>query len=55
MATLAKATNDPTAPYATRVRAADAWLSRLLQLRELASVEARVRMLEVQAGLDEGG
>lgn len=54
-ATLAKAMNDPAAPYATRVRAADASLSRLLQLRELATLEARVRALEVQAGLDEGG
>jgi hypothetical protein len=54
-ATLAKAMNDPTAPYATRVTAANASLSRLLQLRELATLEARVRSLEVQAGLDEGG
>jgi phage terminase small subunit len=53
--TLAKAMADPAAPYATRVRAADASLSRLLQLRELATLEARVRALEVQAGLDEGG
>ena len=54
-ATLAKATNDPAAPYATRVRAADASMSRLLQLRELATLEARVRALEAAAGLDEGG
>src|SRR5438105_2118279 len=40
-ATLAKAMNDPAAPYAARVRAADAALSRLLQLRELATLEAR--------------
>jgi transposase-like protein len=55
VATLAKAMNDPAAPYATRVRAADASLSRLLQLRELATLEARVRALEAAAGLDEGG
>jgi phage terminase small subunit len=54
-ATLAKAMNDPAAPYATRVTAANASLSRLLQLRELATLEARVRALEAQAGLDEGG
>jgi transposase-like protein len=53
-ATLAKAMNDPAAPYATRVRAADASLSRLLQLRELATLEGRVRALEAAAGLDEG-
>lgn len=54
-ATLAKAMNDPAAPYATRVTAANAALSRLLQLRELAALEARVRALEAAAGLDEGG
>lgn len=53
--TLAKAMTDPETAAATRVRAADATLSRLLQLRELATLEARVRALEVQAGLDEGG
>jgi hypothetical protein len=55
LATLAKAMNDPAAPYATRVTAANASLSRLLQLRELATLEARVRALEAAAGLDEGG
>ncbi|HKG24600.1 MAG TPA: phBC6A51 family helix-turn-helix protein [Thermomicrobiales bacterium] len=55
VATLAKAMTDPAAPHATRVRAADAALSRLLQLRELATLEARVRALEAAAGLDEGG
>ena len=45
-ATLAKAMGDPAAPWATRVRAADATLSRLLQLRELATLEARVAELE---------
>jgi hypothetical protein len=50
-ATLAKAMTDPAAPYPTRVRAADAALSRLLQLRELATLEARVVELERAAGL----
>lgn len=50
-ATLAKAMTDPAAPYPTRVRAADAALSRLLQLRELATLEARVVELERTAGL----
>jgi hypothetical protein len=36
------------------VRAADASLGRLLQLRELATLEQRVRALEAAAGLDEG-
>lgn len=53
-ATLARAMNDPAAPYATRVRAADASLGRLLQLRELATLETRVRSLETAAGLDDG-
>ena len=52
-ATLAKAMSDPAAPYATRVRAADASLGRLLQLRELATLEARVAELEKLAGLAE--
>ncbi len=54
-ATLAKAMSDPGAPYPTRVRAADATLGRLLQLRELATLEARVAELEQAAGLDGGG
>ena len=49
-ATLAKAMNDPATPPATRVRAADAVLGRLLQVRELATVEARVTELERLAG-----
>ena len=53
-ATLAKAMSDPAAPYPTRVRAADAALGRLLQLRELACLEARVAELERAAGLGEG-
>ncbi len=53
-ATLAKAMSDPAVPWATRVRAADASLSRLLQLRELATLEARVTELERLSGLEEG-
>jgi transposase-like protein len=52
-ATLAKAMSDPAAPWATRVRAADASLGRLLQLRELATLEARVVELERLTGLEE--
>ena len=44
--TLAKAMSDPATPMSTRVRAADVALSRLLQLRELATLEARVGELE---------
>ncbi len=50
VATLAKAMNDPATPPATRVRAADATLSKLLQLRELATLEQRVSALEASAG-----
>ncbi len=53
-ATLAKAMSDPAAPYPTRVRAADATLGRLLQLRELATLEARVAELEQAAGIEPG-
>ncbi len=52
-ATLAKAMSDPTTPWATRVRAADASLGRLLPLRELATLEARVVELERLTGLEE--
>ncbi len=52
-ATLAKAMSDPAVPWATRVRAADASLGRLLQLRELATLEARVTELERMSGLAE--
>jgi phage terminase small subunit len=51
--TLAKAMSEETTPIATRVRAADAVLARLLQLRELATLEARVVELERSAGLRE--
>ena len=54
-ATLARTMSDPAAPYPTRVRAADAALARLLQVRELAQLEARVQALEEAAGLDQGG
>ena len=54
VATLAKAMSDPTVPPASRVRAADAALSRLLQLRELATLEARLTALEEAAGIGEG-
>ena len=54
-ATLAKAMTDPVAPYPTRVRAADVTLNRLLQLRELATLEARVTELEQSVGLQESG
>ena len=52
--TLATAMSDASAPYPTRVRAADATLGRLLQLRELATLEARVAELERAAGIAEG-
>lgn len=51
--TLAKAMSDAATPPATRVRAADVTLSRLLQLRELATLEARVAELERLAGIEE--
>ncbi len=54
VATLAKAMSDPTVPAASRVRAADAALGRLLQLRELATLEARITTLEEAAGIGEG-
>src|SRR5215218_5614284 len=53
--TLAKAMTDATSPVATRVRAADVALGRLLQLRELATLEARVSDLERSVGSGEGG
>lgn len=50
VATLAKAMSDPATPPATKVRAADATLTKLLQLRELATLEQRVAMLEASVG-----
>ncbi len=52
--TLAKAMGDAATPAAKKVRAADAVLGRLLQLRELATLEARVAELERSVGLGEG-
>jgi len=54
VATLAKAMADPATPPATRVRSADVSLGRLLQLRELAQLEARVQALEEAAGVEPG-
>lgn len=54
VATVAKAMSDPTTPPATKVRAADVALNRLLQLRELAQLEARVQALEAAAGMEAG-
>jgi hypothetical protein len=54
VATVAKAMGDPATPAATRVRAADVALGRLLQLRELAQLEARVQALEQAAGVEDG-
>ena len=52
VATIAKAMSDPTTPFATKVWAADLALNRLLQLRELAQLEARVQALEASAGIE---
>jgi hypothetical protein len=46
VATIAKAMNDSTTPVATKIRAADVALGRLLQLRELAQLEGRMQALE---------
>jgi hypothetical protein len=54
VATIATAMRDPVTPAATKVRAADVALGRLLQLRELAQLEARVQALEQAAGVDQG-
>ena len=55
-ATIYKAMNDQTTPMTVRVRAADIAISRMLQLRELATLEARVTELErnVEAGVNRG-
>jgi transposase-like protein len=53
ISTLAKAMTDPATPATTKVRAADATLSRLLQLRELASLEQRLTALEQAAGREQ--
>ncbi len=51
--TLAKAMTDTSTAMGVRVRAADIAISRLLQLRELATLEARVTELERSAALME--
>lgn len=48
--TLAHAMQDTEAPPATRVRAADVVLSRLMNLKELGDLEARVAKLEETLG-----
>jgi ABC-type sugar transport system substrate-binding protein len=48
--TLAGVMHDETAAPGVRVRAADAVLGRLLQLRELVTLEERVRHLEETMG-----
>jgi hypothetical protein len=53
--TIARAMSDPATPAATKVRAADVALSRLLQLRELAQLEARVQALEQAVGREGEG
>ncbi len=53
-ATLEEAMSDTTAPLSVRLRAADAVLGRLLQLRELVTLETRVAELEARATEREG-
>jgi hypothetical protein len=48
--TIEAAMNDTSAPMSVRLRAADAVLGRLLQLRELVTLEERVRELEERLG-----
>jgi transposase-like protein len=50
--TLATAMSDREGPAGTRVRAADITLSRLLQVRELATLEGRIAALEAVAGIE---
>lgn len=45
---LQEAMSDPVTPMATRVRAADAALNRLLQLRDLVSIEERISAIEAR-------
>ncbi len=52
VATLEGAMNDATAPMSVRLRAADAVLGRLLQLRELVTLEERVKELEERLGAE---
>lgn len=53
-ATLEAALTDEDATAATKIRAADIVLSRLLQLRELADLEQRVSYLEERIRREEG-
>jgi thiamine phosphate synthase YjbQ (UPF0047 family) len=52
--TLNEAMSEPGTPAATKVRAADVTLSRLLQLRELAQLEARMQALEAAVSQEPG-
>lgn len=47
---LQDAMTDPATPMATRVRAADTALNRLLQLRDLVTIEERLAALEARLG-----
>jgi phage terminase small subunit len=49
--TLAAAMADREGPMGPRVRAADITLNRLLQIRELATMEERLAALEAAAGI----
>jgi len=51
--TLAGAMADREAPLGARVRAADITLNRLLQVRELATIEERLAALEAAASIEE--
>ncbi|MGC4192903.1 MAG: hypothetical protein QM589_17295 [Thermomicrobiales bacterium] len=51
--TLAGAMADREAPLGARVRAADITLNRLLQVRELATIEERLAALEAAASTEE--
>ncbi len=50
--TLDGAMTDPAAASSTKVRAADIVLARLLQVRELVDLEARVHDLEARIAVD---
>ncbi|MGB3330357.1 MAG: hypothetical protein WBA46_15460 [Thermomicrobiales bacterium] len=51
--TLAGAMADREAPLGARVRAADITLNRLLQVRELATIEERLAALEAVSSVEE--
>jgi transposase-like protein len=50
--TLAQAMAERDAPIGPRIRAADITLNRLLQVRELATLEERLTALEQAAGIE---